>query len=470
MRILIAIGVFLIVSGIFLNEWFFASWFSADGDIALPHRIIIWIIDLGLIIAGLMAIKFHGSVKKGTLLAITGLLLILAGVLFFGKFLTVVMDTFLSDQNRVLLKVVEVFFIATGLMAIIYRKSLDLKTLMLFGTSSLLCFTLFLGFDYYRSYSGIVRIRSYSAEHAAENLSSRLIVKDNNLGWKLKANSMVKHSEKGKPDATYLIDENGLRKINNTKKDPDFSIYFFGDSFTLGSGVNNGETFTDIIKDRYLKEEINVYNAGVMGYGIVQMFQRFLDMKDRIKQDDLVIFTPLSEDITRNLTDFQFPYFIKLTNIADLEYFPFFDGGAVTSRKFEDNFYNRVKLVALSARYTGNILKYIRSKFIPDSTKESVEMIKIAERETKLRGGKFVLIFLPKPFECSNRSYAMDISRFDYLDIRHFFPSEESEVNKLRINSEDGHWNIRGHEIAAKAIVETLVENRIIDEQYLRQN
>ena len=100
MRILIAIGVFLIVSGIFLNEWFFASWFSADGDIALPHRIIIWIIDLGLIIAGLMAIKFHGSVKKGTLLAITGLLLILAGVLFFGKFLIVVMDTFLSDQNR----------------------------------------------------------------------------------------------------------------------------------------------------------------------------------------------------------------------------------------------------------------------------------------------------------------------------------------------------------------------------------
>ena len=93
----------------------------------------------------------------------------------------------------------------------------------------------------------------------------------------------------------------------------DFSIYFFGDSFAFGHGVNNHETFPAIIKDSYMKEEVNVYNAGVVGYGIVQIFQSFLKIKDRIRSGDLIIFTPISEDIRRNLKDFQFPYFIKFT-------------------------------------------------------------------------------------------------------------------------------------------------------------
>ncbi len=32
-----------------------------------------------------------------------------------------------------------------------------------------------------------------------------------------------------------------------------------------------------------------------------------------------------------------------------------------------------------------------------------------------------------------------------------------------------GHWNAYGHEIAAKAIVETLINNKIIDKKYLKE-
>ena len=97
-------------------------------------------------------------------------------------------------------------------------------------------------------------------------------------------------------------------------------------------------------------------------------------------------------------------------------------------------------------------------------------MIKIIEEETKLKGGRFALFFLPQTVECFNRKYSVDISGFNYIDIMHFFPSEQEELNKVRLSADDGHYNKVGHEIAAKAIVETLVENRIIDEQYLGQN
>jgi hypothetical protein len=286
------------------------------------------------------------------------------------------------------------------------------------------------------------------------------------LGWKFIPNRNLRFSVPKEIDVA--IDENGFRKINNSEDQPDFGIYFFGDSFTFGDGVNNEDTFTNIIKEKYLKKEINIYNAGVNGYGVVQMFQWFLLLKDRIQPGDLVIFTPIANDIERNLSDFLIPYHVKFTGIMKLEKFPFFDKGVIVSRIMENNFYNKLKLAALGAPYTGYFLKSVRKQFIPDTTKESQKMIKIVEHETELKGGKFVLFFLPEPRECINSRYTVDISGFSYFDIRHFFPAEEKEVLKLRISKKDQHYNLRGHKIIAKAIVETLIDERIIDGRYLR--
>jgi lysophospholipase L1-like esterase len=461
-------GLMIISAGIVFNEWILVALFSSDGDIAGPHRIVIWIVYLGLISTGVMLLIFYKFVTREALLVISGLLSILAGILFIGKFFFIVLGPLMDSQNRLFLRVVEVYFIITGFMLILYRKSIDFKSILLFGISSLLCFTIFLGYDYYRFYSKIIKYRSAVYDHQDKNSPNRLYVMDDKLGWKLIANRSARISVLGEFDVTYEIDANGFKKINNSKEKPDFRIYFFGDSFTFGERVNNEDTFTNIIKEKYLKKEINVYNAGVSGYGIVQMFQRFLLLKDQIKSGDLVIFTPIAIDIERNLKDFFLPYRQKFTNIMMLENFPFFDKGVITSRKMENNFYNKLKLSAIGARYTGFIFRSIRNRFIPDTTKESQEMIKIIERETKLKGGRFVLFFLPVPEECTNGKYSVDISGFNYFDIKHFFPSEEKEIYKLRISKENVHYNIRGHEIIAKAIVETLKNERIIDGRYLR--
>lgn len=463
-------GLLLISAGIILNEWFLSSLMSHDGIIADTHRKVIWIFDIGAIITGLLLIIFRKSLTREKLIMIGGMLFIAAGIIFIEKVLPVLTDTPMNDQNRVLLRGSEVYVIITGIMTVLYRKSLDMRIISLFFLSSLICFLLFIGYDYYRSYSLMRMIRAHNSAQGADVVQAHLFVRDSRLGWDLIPGSTVRHTEKGKFDALYEIDENGYRKINNTAANPDLSIYFFGDSFVFGHGVNNEETFPSIIKDAYLRENVNVYNAGVMGYGIVQMFQRFQNMKHKIRPGDLIIFAPISEDIRRNLRDFQFPYFIKFTNIMKVDEFPFFDNGVITYHKMEDSILNKLKVVAMNAQYTGEYFRSVRRKFIPDTIRDAQEMIRLAAEETELKGGRFALFFLPRMDECISRSYVVDISGFDYLDLMQFFPSEESELNRLIISRKDAHWNILGHETAARGIMKTLVQNGIIEGKYVRGN
>ena len=86
---------------------------------------------------------------------------------------------------------------------------------------------------------------------------------------------------------------------------------------------------------------------------------------------------------------------------------------------------------------------------------------------TEKKGAQFVLIFLPLPYECLIRSYYEDISSFPYFDIMHFFPSQQQELKKIVFNTDD-HWNRAGHEIAAKAIITTLVEKGLLNKRYCR--
>ena len=120
----------------------------------------------------------------------------------------------------------------------------------------------------------------------------------------------------------------------------------------------------------------------------------------------------------------------------------------------------------LTAPYTGKLWTSIRKRFIPDTTREAVEMISIIKEKTRARGARFYMFFLPNIEECLKGAYAVDISGFDYFDILHFFPHQKSELDKIRF-THDKHWNVYGHEIAAKAIVDTLRDEHIIAPKYL---
>jgi hypothetical protein len=454
-------GLVFIATGILLNEWFLAALFSSDGKIAFNHKVVIWIVDFCLIGTGFIVIRYRRLLTKEKILFLTGLFIISAGLLFNERYLSVLLTLDMNNAEKIIVRILDLYLIVTGFLVVVFRKSMQLKNLILVGISSLICFTSFLSFDFYRAYALL------NSPHR-QSLSESIHVKDPRLAWKPKPDCIVRHMNEGNFDVTYEIDHNGFKKINNSVN-PDFSIYFFGNSFTFGHGVDNQETFSAIIKEKYLREDVNVYNAGVMGYGIVQMFQRFLSMKDRIQQGDLVIFTPLCVDIKRNVKDFIFPYWVYFKNITRIEYYPYFENGVIKQHKIEDSFYNKLKLLALIAPWTKNFWQALNHMFIPDTTLESIEMMKIIKHETEMKAGKFALFFLPRPEECLQREYCLDVSRFQYFDIMHFFPAQKEELYKLVFNN-DRHWNVKGHEITAKAIVETLINAGIIDGQFVIQN
>lgn len=404
-----------------------------------------------------------GPKIKETILLIAGILFISAGIACNEWTLASLFssDGVIATSHRIIIWVVDVVFAVIGLILFIYKRSLKIHNLLLLAFSIFFCIISLLAFDFFRAYLFLIDSRftdmgSYGNIH----------VKDNYLGWKLKPDSNGRHISKGRFDVIYETDHDGFRKINNTGR-PDFSIYFFGDSFTFGHGVSNSDTFSNIIKTEFLKEEINVYNAGVNGYGTVQMFQQFLNIENRIKKGDLIIFTPIAADISRNIKDFYFPYFYVYSNFIHFDNYPFFDNGVIRPYKLENTTYNKIKLLAFYAPYTKDIWFKINRKFISDTRKESMDIMKIIQHKTEMRGGKFILFFLPHPAECLRGMYSEDVSGFGYFDIMDFFPSQKAELEKIKFPG-DEHWNVKGHEIAAKAIVETLIHNKIIDKKYLK--
>ena len=402
---------------------------------------------------------------KETILLIAGILFIVAGIACNEWILASLYssDGIIAVSHRIIIWIVDITLIGVGFILLIYRRSLKIHNLLLFVFSVVFCLTLFLAFDLFRAYlflinSRFIDVGSYGNIH----------VKDNYLGWKLKPDSSGRHVAKGIFDVIYEIDHDGFRKINNTNG-PDFSIYFFGDSFTFGHGVSNNDTFSNIIKEKFLKDKVDIYNAGVNGYGTVQMFQHFLNIENQIKKGDLIIFTPIAADISRNIKDFYFPYFYVFSNFIQFENYPYFDNGVIRPYKLESTTYNKLKLLAFYAPYTKDYWFSINKKFISDTRKESMDMMKIIQYKTEMLGGKFILLFLPEPIECQRRKYNEDVSGFSYFDIMSFFPSQKTELDKIKFSEGDGHWNAYGHEMAAKAIVETLINNNIIDKKYLKE-
>jgi hypothetical protein len=454
-------GLILVAAGLLLNEWFLAALFSPDGGIAGPHALLIWAADIFLVSLGALLLIRRSSLTKEAILVFSGIVMIAAGIIFNGSYVSLLLNLDMNYTEIIIVRIIELYIIGIGALFIVFRKYIHFKILVIAGISTLICFAYPLAYDLYKGYMSFMQFQS-------ENYIRDTHVKDSRLGWKPKASSIGKHSKKGSFNVEYIIDENGFKKVNNYTDSPDFSIYFFGDSLAFGGGVRNEDTFPNIIKNKYLVKEVNIYNAAVAGYGIVQMFQRFLNIEDRIQAGDIVVFAPASEDIERNLKDFWFPYFVSFTNAIPVEDYPYFNNGTVHYKRINLNLINILKLLAFQAPATKNFWRSINKKLIPNTTREAQEMIHIIKERTEKKGGIFILIFLPTIQQCLSGSYDPDISGFDNIDIMHYFPVQKKELYALRFKT-DPHWNAKGHEIAAKAIVETLINQNIVDEKYLRK-
>ncbi len=337
------------------------------------------------------------------------------------------------------------------------------KNLLLLGVSSFLSLALvgtFFAFDFYRANAKLV-IRDAA--------SSGLHTLDTMQGWRPTPGATCRHVREGDYDVVYTFDENGYRQSHQAAEAM-IDITFYGDSYTFGHGVNDAETFANVLAAEYLADTVQVYNAGVDGYGIVQMYQALLTRCEDIEPGDIVVFTPTSADIQRNLDDFVFPYtcaFRRGEGQEPVAFYPAYADGAVISTRLERTLKNKLKLLALTAPSTRGVWQSILGRNKRDTARDALAMMQEAKRITEARGGRFVLIFLPRVSECAKGRYQVDVARFDYQDIRSHFPNEKEALARLRYAG-DSHWNPEGHRLAAKAIFEVLQQAACISEKYIR--
>lgn len=364
-----------------------------------------------------------------------------------------------TDANRVFIWVFNIGMMALGLY-VIKAKNRTIRHLIPLLLSIAFALVLFVSVDMYLGYRQLIQ-RNEDDKNSIriENVH----VPDDKLGWKPKPGNTGLHQTE-KFDVHYILDENGYKAVNNTGT-PDITIYFFGDSYTFGHGVKNDDTFANIIADNYLKDAVHVYNTGVMGYGITQMYQRFLNMQDKIEPGDIIIFTPLPEDINRNAKEFVVPaQYIFRDSLTNVEHYPYFDNGELSYITL-DTLFNRFKALLFYAPFTGKNFQFIHQTLTrADTTADSVEMLNTIKSITEARGGQFILFFLPHPSELRQGRYDEDLSAFEYHDVMAFYPTDNEQVENITL---PGHWNRTGHQITASAIVDTLVEKHLIDAQYL---
>ena len=294
-----------------------------------------------------------------------------------------------------------------------------------------------------------------------------LHVPHDRLGWVPKPGAWARHAEDQDFDVSYEIDADGFKAVPN-RGERRRALYLFGDSYTFGHGAQNRDTFANIMAAELLAPDVHVFNAGVNGWGLVQMYARFLEVEDRLQAGDLVLFTPTAQDVKRNLKDFAAiaPHFNQPH--AQISRYPNYVDGELTYVDVLGNRWLQFKSYFFKGMFTRGTAKLLyRAIANPSTTGDALDMVDDVRRRSEARNARFALFFLPLIKERRRGYYEEDVTPFDYHDLREFFPADGAELLKLHFPT-DRHWNRSGHEIAARAIVETLRREGLLESADLR--
>lgn len=288
-----------------------------------------------------------------------------------------------------------------------------------------------------------------------------LVRPDPRLGWSLIPNAVTRSVSPGNYGVVYRLDERGRKAIPQAEG-AERTLHFFGDSFTFGIGATNEDSALNRLAER-LYPRVNVQNYGVTAYGLDQMFLRLKDNIDEVGPSDVVVFSPTSWNLQRNLL---FKSVICRTVFAEQggkSRLPKWRGGKwefVTPR--EGCGFFEALLTTYPELPIGWLYYWYRGVTLAEAIIErSDRLLAETARLARERGARFLLVFLVSPDQCRTREFHIDLEplKTPFATLMPFCPKDPGEIAALRFPT-DGHWTPKGNRWAARSL-ETVLTQKI---------
>ena len=241
---------------------------------------------------------------------------------------------------------------------------------------------------------------------------------------------------------TELTFKDGIRNnANNLNNFLDESaIAVIGDSFSMGWGVNDNETYSSVL-ERLLKKK--VYNLGVSSYGTIREIKKIKKSEVYQKIDTIIIQYDPNDYIENTQHDFKKKYIYQEYEIL-----------APQKQQTKDKIFFFLKYSKKSFRILYHeIVKF----FYPDKYVDKIDLSKHFEIVKKIifknldyKNKKIIILF---PENLNITFYNLPKSS-DYLHLINL----NMKSNKSNFYTIDDHWTAKGHEHVAQSLFEFFVK------------
>ena len=292
--------------------------------------------------------------------------------------------------------------------------------------------------------------RTFPGEPYAQH-SAPWAAYDSLLGWTV---SRTLSAEYG-PSFAGQVNPQGFRdKKDYNRIDPKSGktrVMILGDSFVFGAGLPYSKTFPQVLQAA-LGNQFEVYNLGVPGFGVDQMYLTYLRYRDVIAPH-VVILAFIDEDAERVLQSFRAVEGLTKPTLAIK------NDSLVVSSSVSDNEVRLARLLQKSI-----LLSWmLREVYLMLEAKEIVERVfQEVATDANRRGGRLIVLRIPTKDDDQLLVKARravngfpDIlsgARIPYLDPLADFTANPNWRDELFLS--DGHLSVLGNKRLATYLVE----------------
>ena len=305
------------------------------------------------------------------------------------------------------------------------------------------------------------------------NADRNFWIYDSVLGWRHKPHQHGRFTHRDF-SIEIQINSDGLRdKEYSKKRTPHKRMLVLGDSYGWGFGVEQADIFSEVLERQHADWEI--INASVSGYGTDQQLLYLQRQGIQYQPDVLLLLLCENDFLTNTLYEtawYNKPIFISEGNRLQLKNVPV--PQSTITQRLDRFFYGKtflwVRIYREISRFFNvvtfllNVQQEKHREIIGEHWEEenAITFRLLAELHHFCQAHRMRFFIVSIPMNPKRVALLADFSqqeRIPYLSLDERFGRETAQT----IFAHDGHWNQKGHQIAAEAIDQFFQEYSIFN-------